>query len=74
MISIVLKKWAVKKEENGPVLTGNYEILMNNKQIACQDFNEGYHNNIKIKFSPELTGEITALESKIVKEIEGLVN
>jgi hypothetical protein len=73
MIRIKLR-WKIvqDKETKLPKLCGSFAILMGEKELACQDFNEGYSSKT-VPFSGDLVQKLHALEKEIIAEMERLI-
>lgn len=69
-VKIVLQNWEVTKQSktNLPTVAGRYAIMVGNKEIASQKFNEGYDSK-EISFSGELISALKGLEDLVVAEL-----
>jgi len=74
-VTMVLKKWKVNQdaETKLPTISGTYGLMMGDKEIASQDFNEGYSSK-KLPISNDLINEVTKLEVLIRTEMERLLS
>lgn len=73
-VALKLKGWQIKEntETKLPEVCGTFGLLMGDKEIASQEFNQGYSGK-KIAFSNELTQKIQFLETEIKAEMERLL-
>lgn len=71
LVTLALKDWkvALDAKTKQPKVVGNYAVMVGDKEIASQAFNEGYDCKI-IAFSPELTATIISIEAAIKNELE----
>lgn len=73
-VSIVLKTWRIVQDEKTklPKPAGKYLVMMGDKEIAAQDFNEGYTGK-EIPFSGETINVIMQTEAVIKAELERML-
>ena len=73
-VSLNLKSWRVVQDEKTklPKITGKYSVIMGDKEIASQDFNEGYGAR-EVPFSNETTNALMAIEAIIKADLERLL-
>lgn len=73
-VTFALKNWKVKqdKETKLPTLCGTFALVIGEKELASQEFNDGY-NCKTIPFSGDLIQELQKLEDKIKAEMERLL-
>jgi hypothetical protein len=74
-VTLTLKRWKVSVDEKTklPKLSGAFALLMGDKEIANQDFNDGY-NSKEIPFSSDLINKLVALEADVKLEMERLLS
>jgi len=70
-----LKHWNILKDDKTGISTisGKYELLMNGKAIAGQEFNTSY-NGTPIAFSGDLIQKIKSLEQEVIAEITKMLS
>lgn len=73
-VQFSLKTWKVVQDEKTkiPKLCGHFAVVMGEKEIATQSFNEGYGSK-EIPFTGELISKIMDIESLIKGELTRLI-
>ena len=66
-----LKNWKIQEDEKTklPKVVGSYVIMMGDKEIATQDFNQGYSGK-EVPFSDNIIQELRKVEELIKTEME----
>lgn len=74
-VTLSLKSWKVIQDEKTklPKIAGRYLVMMGDKEVASQEFNEGYSAR-EIPFGPEVTQAVMAIEATIKAELERLLS
>jgi len=72
---LVLKSWKVVQDEKTklPKVAGKYAVMMGDREIASQDFNDGYSAK-EVPFSADTVKAIMGVENIIKTELEGLLS
>jgi len=68
-MDLKLKSWKMGENEGVPTIQGEYAVMLNDKEVATQRFNEGY-STTPITFPRELTDKVRALTDEINKSIK----
>jgi hypothetical protein len=70
-VQLVLKNWSISRDEKTklPTICGKYAVMMGDKEIATQHFNDGY-NCKELPFSNEAIAAVRGLEKIISTELE----
>ena len=73
-VQLTLKSWKVAQDEKTklPKLHGSYAVMMGEKEIASQNFNDGYSGK-EVPFSGDLIKKTMELETMIKEELEKLI-
>ncbi len=73
-VNLVLKSWKVVQDEKSklPRIVGLFSVMMGEKEIASQSFNEGY-NSKEIPFSGDTINALINVESIIKTELEKMM-
>lgn len=73
-MQIVLKEWkVVEKKDLGKTIAGTFAVRSGSKEVAKQEFNDGY-NAMSIPLSAKLLVEAEELGEKVKVEIEKSFN
>lgn len=73
-IKFSIKNWHIKKDDKSgqSKVCGTYDLTMNGKVIASQNFNSEY-GSIEVPFSGDLFKRLHALENDILEEIKEMI-
>ena len=73
-VQFSLKDWKVIQDEKTklPRLVGHFAVVMGEKEIATQSFNDGYGSK-DIPFTGELINKIMCLENDIKNELTRMI-
>ncbi len=73
-VQLVIKSWRIVKDVQTslPRVAGSYGVMMGEREIASQDFNEGYACK-SLAFSVELLKKLREVETLIVAEIQKML-
>ncbi len=74
-VTLSLKNWKVEQDDESklPRIKGAYSVMMGEKEIATQSFNDGY-NAKNIPFSGEAMEAIMAAEVIIKAELQKMLS
>lgn len=68
-MDLKLKSWKMGELDGQTVIQGEYAVMLNDKEVATQHFNEGY-STTPITFPRELTDKVKALTDEISTSIK----
>ncbi len=73
-VQFSLKDWKVIQDDKTklPRLCGHFAVVMGEKEIATQGFNEGYASK-EIPFTGDLIAKIMSIESLIKEELTKMI-
>ena len=74
-VTLSLKHWKVAQDDKTkmPIIQGSYSLMMGEKEIAVQGFNDGYHSK-ELPFSGDTMAAILKVEAVIKDEIQKLLS
>ena len=68
---IVVKEWKIETRNDKPVITGTYAVMLGDKEIAKQEFNNQF-GGTEIQFDKEINEAVKNLTVSIKQSIEEL--
>jgi hypothetical protein len=74
-VKLSLKSWRVVQDEKSklPKVVGTYAVMVGEKEVAAQNFNEGYGSK-EISFSAEVVNALLGVEGVIRGELEKMLS